>query len=39
MKPNIDCHVDSNVTGIWGYEDGQDPTCVRSCIGYIIPIG
>ena len=43
MKPteelNVDCYVDSNFAGLWGYEDDQDPTCVRSCTGYIITIG
>ena len=43
MKPttelNVDCYVDSDFTGLWGYEDDQDPTCVRSRTGYIITIG
>ena len=36
---NVDCYVDSDFAGLWGYEDDQDPTCVRSRTGYIITIG
>ena len=43
MKPtaelNVDCYVDSDFAGLWGYEDDQDLTCVRSRTGYIITIG
>ena len=43
MKPrpdlNIDCYVNSDFTGLWGYEDSQDPTCIRSRTRYTIMIG
>jgi hypothetical protein len=34
----VDCHVDTGFTGLWGYEDPQDPSCVKSRTGYFICI-
>jgi hypothetical protein len=33
---DIDCYVDADIAGLWGYEDKQDPSCVKSCTGYVI---
>jgi hypothetical protein len=34
LKPtnslDIDCYVDANFAGLWGYEDKDDPACVKS---------
>jgi hypothetical protein len=32
----IDCYVDADFAGLWGYEDTQDPSCVKSRTGYVI---
>jgi hypothetical protein len=32
----IDCYVDANFAGLWGFEDKQDPTSVTSRTGFII---
>jgi hypothetical protein len=32
----IDCHVDADVAGLFGVEDGQDPVSVKSRSGYVI---
>jgi hypothetical protein len=34
----IDCYVDADFAGLWGYEDPQDPSCVKSRTGYVICI-
>jgi hypothetical protein len=34
----VDCHVDADFAGIWGYEDRNDPYCVKSRTGYVIHI-
>ena len=43
MLPNktlqIDCYVDADFAGLWGYEEKDDPTCVRSRSGYLFMIG
>jgi hypothetical protein len=31
-----DIHVDADFAGGWGYEDSDDPTCVKSRTGFII---
>jgi Reverse transcriptase (RNA-dependent DNA polymerase) len=42
MKPQlgavlqIDAYVDADFAGMWGYEDKNDPTCVKSRTGYMI---
>ncbi len=33
---HINCYPDSNFSGLWKYEDDQDPHCVRSWTGYVI---
>jgi hypothetical protein len=33
---NIDCYVDADFAGMWGYEDEQDPSCVKSRTGFVI---
>jgi hypothetical protein len=35
----LDCYVDADFAGLWGYEDDQDPICVCSCTGYIMTLG
>lgn len=39
MKPTknqqIDCFVDADFTGLWGYEDEKDPTSVKSRRGFL----
>jgi hypothetical protein len=34
----IDCFVNVDFAGLWGYEDHNDPSCVKSRTGYIINI-
>ena len=42
LKPNnemgIKCYVDADFAGLWGIEDAQDPTCVKSRTGYFLRI-
>jgi hypothetical protein len=33
---DIDCYVDADFTGLWGYEDKQNPSCVKNRTGYVI---
>jgi hypothetical protein len=35
----LDCYVDADFAGLWGYEDDQDPVCVRSRTGYVMTMG
>jgi hypothetical protein len=28
----LNCYVDANYAGLWGYEDTHDPSCVKSII-------
>ena len=32
----LDCYADADFAGLWGFEDRNDPTCVKSRSGYII---
>jgi hypothetical protein len=32
----INCYVDADFAGLWGYEDPQDPSCIKSRTGYVI---
>ena len=32
----VDCYVDADFAGMWGYEDDQDPTSVKSRTGFCI---
>ena len=34
----IDCYPDADFAGLWGYDDPQDPHCVRSRTGYVITL-
>jgi hypothetical protein len=36
---SLDCYVDADFAGLWGYEDDQDPLCVQSRTGYVMCIG
>ena len=33
---NIDCYLDADCAGLYGYKDQQDPHCVQSRTGYAI---
>jgi len=35
----LDCYCDADFAGLWGYEDDQDPICVRSRSGYVMTMG
>ena len=35
----IDMYVDADFAGLWGYEDKDDPACVKSRSGYVILVG
>ena len=39
-NPNIklDCYVDADFAGLWGFEEDQDPVCVKSRTGYVFTI-
>jgi hypothetical protein len=32
----VDCYVDADFASLWGVEDKQDPSCVKSRTGYVI---
>ena len=34
----LDCHVNADFAGLWGYEDDQDPICVRFRTGYMMTL-
>jgi hypothetical protein len=34
----INCYVDADFAGLWGYEDRNDDSCVKSRTGYVINI-
>ena len=34
----LDCYVDADFAGLWGYEDDQDPICVKSRTGYVMTL-
>ena len=31
--------MDADFAGLWGYEDDQDPVCVKSRTGYVLTLG
>ena len=33
---SLDCHVDADFAGLYGFEHDQDPICVKSRTGYLI---
>ena len=35
----FDCYVDADFAGLYGYEDVQDPICVKSRTGYVFTLG
>ena len=35
----LDCFVDADFAGIWGFEDKQDASSARSCTGFLITLG
>eukprot|EP00957_Ditylum_brightwellii_P001948 149989-Ditylum_brightwellii.AAC.1 len=35
---NHDCFCDANFVGLWGQEDDQDPSCVRSRTGFVLTL-
>jgi hypothetical protein len=35
---DIDCYVDADFAGLWGYEDKNNPACVKSRTGYVLCI-
>lgn len=35
----IECFVDADFAGLWGYEEKNDPNCVKSRTGYVIMLG
>jgi hypothetical protein len=43
MQPNsflsLDCYVDADFAGLWGFESPQDPSSARSRTGYVIMLG
>lgn len=35
---HMECFVDADFAGMWGFEDAQDPACVKSRTGYVMCI-
>jgi hypothetical protein len=35
----VDLYVDAAFAGLWGYEDKQDPSCVKSRTGFVVFVG
>jgi len=35
----MDCYVDADFAGLWGVEDPDNPTSVRSRSGHVITVG
>ena len=35
----LDCFVDADFAGLYGYEDDQDSVCVHSCTKYVMTMG
>ena len=36
MNYNIDAYLDSDFAGMYGYELPNDPSCIKSCTGYLV---
>lgn len=34
----VDCYADADFAGLWGSENAQDPTCVKSRTGYVLVV-
>ena len=39
IDQRLDLFVDADFAVLWGYEDDQDPVCVRSRTGYVMTLG
>ena len=35
----LDCYADASFAGLWGYENDQDPSSVKSRTGFVITLG
>ena len=35
----LNCYVDADFAGLWGYEVDQDPVCIHSHTGYVMTLG
>ena len=38
LKQGLDCYVDADFAGLWGYEDEQDPASVKSRTGFTLTL-
>ena len=38
LTKGLDCYVDADFAGLYGYEDEQDPVCVKSRTGYTLTL-
>ena len=38
LKPGLDCYVDEDFAGLYGYEDDQDPVSVKSRTGFVLTL-
>jgi hypothetical protein len=38
MTSGLDCYVDADFAGMYGYEDEQDPVSVKSCTGFVLTL-
>ncbi len=38
FKEGLDCYVDADFAGLYGYEDEQDPVCVKSRTGFTLTL-
>ena len=38
LSAGLDCHVDADFAGLYGYEDEQDPVSVRSRTGFVLTL-
>eukprot|EP00957_Ditylum_brightwellii_P198128 15095783-Ditylum_brightwellii.AAC.1 len=35
----LECFVDATFSGLWGHENDQDPSSVKSCTGFVLTLG
>ena len=38
LKAGLDCYVDADFAGLYGYEDDQDPVSVKSRTGFVLTL-
>ena len=38
LNAGLDCYVDADFAGLWGYEDDQDPVAVKSRTGFTLTL-